>query len=484
MAESQARLDSYPWAIHPQTQWTKGLDLLIEVPARGSRRKAIEDALRAAIREGRLTAGTRLPSTRDLAGQLGLSRGTVSQAYEQLTAEGWLSARAGAGTRVAEGAAAPAAPHPAHAAPSPAPRHDLRPGRPDVSAFPRVAWARAVRRVVHEAPAEAFGYADARGRIELRTALAAYLGRVRGVRIDPSHLVICSGYTQALGIISGVVAAAGARLAAMENPAMSDHVAIVSSRLAVADVDVDADGMRVDDLAASRADVAICTPAHQFPLGGSLSPTRRGRLLSWAAERAAWVIEDDYDGEFRYDRRPIGALQARQPNRVIYVGTTSKSLGPAVRLGWIACPPALLEPLVEAKRLADHQTGPLDQLALAHLIDSGEYDRHLRTMRRAYRRRRDALAAAAAEQLPRARLLGIAAGLHAILELPDGSPPEHELVAALRSASVHVEDLGRYLRGDTEASPPRLVVGYATPAPHAYPAAIKALLRALSERRS
>jgi GntR family transcriptional regulator/MocR family aminotransferase len=195
------------------------------------------------------------------------------------------------------------------------------------------------------------------------------------------------------------------------------------------------------------------------------------------------VIEDDYDGEFRYDRRPIGALQARQPARVIYVGTTSKSLGPAVRLGWIACPPALLEPLAEAKRLADRQTGPLDQLALAHLIESGEYDRHLRTMRRAYRRRRDALAAAVAEQLPRARLLGIAAGLHAILELPEGSPPEDELVAALRSASIHVEGLGEYLRGTPSASP-RLVIGYATPAPHAYAAAIKALLRVLSERRS
>ncbi|WP_405783050.1 PLP-dependent aminotransferase family protein [Streptomyces sp. NBC_00859] len=453
------------------------LDLLIDVAPRGGRRRAVEDGLRAAIRDGRLVAGVRLPSTRDLAAELGLSRGTVSQAYEQLTAEGWLVARTKAGTRVADGAAASVVPV---AAPDPVavpvPRHDLSPGRPDVSSFPRVEWARAVRHAVHEAPAEAFGYGDPRGRPELRSALAGYLGRVRGVRVDPSHLVVCSGYTQGLGLLAGVLAELGVRTAGMENPAVGDHVSIVRPRMAVADVAVDAQGLCVGDLERSGAGAAVCTPAHQFPLGVGMSPGRRAELLAWAGGRGAWVVEDDYDGEFRYDRRPVGALQPRLPHQVAYLGTTSKSLGPAVRLGWIACPPALLEPLVEAKRLADRQTGPMDQLALAHLIGSGAYDSHLRTMRHVYRRRRDDLVAAVGTALPRARVTGIAAGLHAMVELPPG-PSEAHITAALQAASIRVQTLGDYTRGEREAGATSLIVGYATPAPHAYAGAVEALVR-------
>jgi GntR family transcriptional regulator / MocR family aminotransferase len=457
-----------------------GLDLFLEIPRRGTRRRALEDSLRAAIREGRLAPGTRLPSTRSLSAELGLSRGTVAQAYEQLAAEGWLTARTRSGTRVAGGAAPLLWSRADHVSTPTPPRYDLRPGRPDASAFPRGAWATATRFALREAPADAFGFGDPRGRPELRSALAAYLGRVRGVRVDPAHLVICSGYTQALTLLADVFAELGVGTVGMEDPGIGDHVATVAARMRVADIDVDCEGMSCTELAASEADVAVCTPAHQFPLGVSMSPGRRSGLLRWAESRHGWIIEDDYDGEFRYDRRPVGALQSRQPSRVVYVGSVSKTLGPAVRLGWIACPPSLLEPLAEAKRRA-RPTGSLDQLALARLIDTGDYDRHLRASRGAYRDRRDLLAEAVRTRLPGARVLGIEAGLHVILELPAGYPGEDTVAAALRDASVWLDPLGAYTRRSPVCSQsrPALVVGYAAPPAHSYRASINALTEAL-----
>jgi GntR family transcriptional regulator/MocR family aminotransferase len=337
-----------------------------------------------------------------------------------------------------------------------------------------------MRWAVREAPADAFGPGDPRGRAELRGTLAAYLGRVRGVRVDPAHVIICSGYTQALSLLAEAFAGFGVTVAGMENPGIPDHAVIVAGRLRVADIGVDAEGMSAAGLAESGARVALCTPAHQFPLGMSMSPRRRSELTSWVQEHDGWLVEDDYDGEFRYDRRPVGALQSRLPARTVYAGSTSKSLGPAVRLGWIACPPRLLEPLAEAKRLA-RPTSSLEQLAMARLIDSGDYDRHLRAVRRAYRERRDLLAGTLRASLPEARVLGIEAGLHAILELPDGVPGEAAAIAALRAASVGVHPLGAYVRGPSGAAPhaPSLVVGYGTPPAHAYQAAIGALVNGL-----
>ncbi|MEW1838045.1 PLP-dependent aminotransferase family protein [Nonomuraea angiospora] len=457
-----------------------GPELLLELPGWGSRGRALEEALRSAIRGGRLVAGTRLPSSRDLASQLGLSRGTVTQAYEQLVAEGWLTARQGSGTRVAAGTAeAPArSGRSAGSAESAASaRHDLRPGRPDAYAFPREAWARAMRHVLREAPTEVFGFGDPRGRIELRTALASYLGRTRGVRVDPANLIVCSGYTQALGLLAEVFTELGVRTAGMEDPAIGDHVRLLAGRLRVAAVPVDASGLRVDALRDSGAEVAVCTPAHQFPLGVSMAPERRSELLEWADDSLGWIVEDDYDGEFRYDRHPIAALQSRRPSRIVYAGSTSKTIGPAVRLGWIACPPLLLEPLTEAKRRA-RETRPLEQLALARMIELGDYDRHLRTMRRGYQRRRDTLVAAVRSGLPDVRVRGIDAGLHALLELP-AAPSERAVVEAARAASVDVHPLGEYVRGERDRHPPSLVVGYATPPAHSYPAALDALIRGL-----
>lgn len=456
------------------------LELLIDLPPDGSRRKAVEDALRAAIGDGRLPAGTRLPSTRDLSVQLGLSRGTVNAAYTQLTAEGWLTALTGSGTRVADQATlmAPAPPRDPLAAW--VPTHDLAPGRPDISSFPRRPWAKALREAVSEAPTEAFGYGDPRGRIELRSTLSAYLGRVRGVHVAPEHLVVCSGFSQALALLMDVFAEGGTQTVGVENPAMADHVATVSRQHSVVDIPVDGDGLRVDDLEHSGASAVVCTPAHQFPLGVGLSVGRRAQLQAWSRQVDGWVVEDDYDGEFRYEGRTLPALQNRNPGHTVYVGSTSKTLGPAVRLGWVACPGGLLPALVEAKRLADRQTSPLEQLALASLIDSGEYDRYLQAARRSYRGRRDRLLAAVGERLPGVRVLGVEAGLHAILELPAGAPGEREVVAFLRDRSVRVHPFGNYVRGDGGVGArTRIVLGYATPAAHGYSSAVAALVEGL-----
>ncbi|MFI9508992.1 PLP-dependent aminotransferase family protein [Nocardia sp. NPDC052566] len=462
-----------------------GPELLLELPARGTRRRALEEAVRTAIRDGRLAGGTRLPSTRDLAHQLGLARGTVTAVYEQLTAEGWLTARQGAGTEVAEGTAVS---RPALGAGLPRAaqaQHDLRPGRPDTQAFPRGAWARAMRSVLREAPADAFGFGDPRGRPELRTTLSAYLSRVRGVRVDPEHLVICSGYTQALGLLAEVFVDMGVSVVGMEDPTIGDHVGLMSTRLQVADIPLDGAGLSVEMLRESGAEAVICTPSHQFPIGTCMTPQRRSELLAWAARRRGWIVEDDYDGEFRYDRQPVAALQSRQPERVIYIGSTSKTIGPGVRIGWIACPPRLVEPLAEAKRRT-HDWRSMDQLALAHLIDSGDYDRHLRSMRRIYRRRRDILTVAVRNALPDSRIHGIDAGLHAILELPDPTRlGEQEAIEALRAAAILTHPLGDYLRSTEVHYPPALVIGYGTPSERSYEPAIEALRDVLvTARRS
>jgi GntR family transcriptional regulator/MocR family aminotransferase len=455
------------------------LELLIDLPPDGPRGKAVEDAIRAAIGDGRLAAGVRLPSTRDLSVQLGLSRGTINAAYTQLTAEGWLTAQTGSGTRVADQATTMAPAPPRDPLAAWVPKHDLAPGRPDISNFPRRAWAKALREAVTDAPTEALGYGDPRGRIELRTTLSAYLGRVRGVHVAPEHLVICSGFAQGLAVVTDVFAAAGVRSVGMENPAMADHVTTVSQRMRVVDIPVDRDGMVVEELERSAAGAAVCTPAHQFPTGVALSPSRRAALLAWARQAGAYVVEDDYDGEFRYEGRTLPALQSRHPAHTVYVGSTSKTLGPAVRLGWIACPSGLLADVVEAKRLADRQTSPVEQLALAALIDAGEYDRYLQQARRAYRGRRDRLLALVEERLPGVRVRGVDGGLHAILELP-GTLGEREVVAALREVSVRVHPFGNYVRGDGGgAGVTRIVLGYATPPAHGYSSAISALVEAL-----
>ena len=440
--------------------WAGSRDLHVELAPRGERRTALERAVRAAIRDGRLLAGDRLPSTRALAADLGLARGTVAEAYAQLTVEGYLTARPGAPTRVAfSGAAeAPAGPVETRVVP----RLDLEPGTPDVGAFPRGPWLRALRKGFAAAPDSVLGYRDLRGRPELRTALAAYLGRSRGVVADPDRIVVCAGFNEGLALL--LAALPGSSLA-MEDPCLHFHraIALAAGREIVP--------MTVDEHGAvppGDADVALLTPAHQFPLGATLAPERRAAFVRWARERQTVVIEDDYDGEFRYDRQPAGALQGLDPEHVVYAGTASKTLAPGLRLAWLVLPAALVEPVLEAKTRIGGTT-VIEQLALAELISSGGLDRHVRRMRARYRRRRDALLALLGDR----RTRGIAAGLHLVVEVDD----EAAVVAAAAHEGVALQGLGRFWH---DSGPPGLVIGYAAPPQHAYAAALEALGRALA----
>ena len=422
-------------------------------------RAQLERGLRAAVRSGRLHPGTRLPSSRALAAQLGVSRGVVVEAYAQLVAEGYLTARQGDGTRVAAAEAARAAPERAGASPRP-PRYDFSLGLPDLSAFPRAAWLAAMRRALRQVPDARLGHPDPQGLAALRTELAAYLGRVRGVVTGPERVVVCTGFWQGLRVALAALAARGARRLAMEDPSFFIHRWIVGhAGLEAVPVPVDAKGLVVDRLAETDADAVLVTPAHQFPTGVVMAPRRRAALLEWAEGRDAVVIEDDYDAEYRYDREPVGALQGLAPERVIYGGTASKTLAPALRLGWLAVPGRLAEAVASEKAMADGGTGTLDQLAYALLLERGELDRHLRRTRRLYRRRRSELVEAVGRELPGGRVTGVAAGLHAVIELPPGCE-EARVIEAARARGVHVEPMAPN-RFDPASGPPAVLLGYA-----------------------
>ncbi|HEY3612334.1 MAG TPA: PLP-dependent aminotransferase family protein [Gaiellales bacterium] len=452
---------------------TSGPDLHLALTAPGARHAALEDALRAAIRERRLAAGTRLPSTRALAGDLGLSRGTVVEAFAQLTAEGYLEARHGAGTWVAELAPVVAA----HVAPSEparrAARFSFSPGLPDLTSFPQAAWMSALRQGLRGTAAASLGYGDARGRRELREQLASYLARARGVHADPDLVVVCAGFRHGLSLVARALGATGATAVAMEDPCAPPHRAVVAAAgLAIEPLPVDERGARTDLLGAASA--AVLSPAHQFPTGVVLASERRAAAVAWAAAGGGLVVEDDFDGEFRYDRQPIGALQALAPDSVAYGGTASKTLAPGLRLAWLVVPPRLLEPIVALRGAEDMHVSALDQVALCELIASGAYERHVRRMRARYRGRRDRLLALLAERAPALVPVGISAGLGLLIELPAGGPTAAELVAAAAARSIELEPLGPYhAHGDAPSE--GIVAGFGALPEHDFDAGLSAL---------
>lgn len=434
-------------------------------------------ALREAIRSGRLAPGTRLPPYRTLSADLGIARNTVAEAYAELVAEGWLTARQGSGTRVAP-RAAPARRGPASPVPSPPPArpaYNLLQGQPDASSFPRSSWLTSARRALTAAPTEAFGPGDPHGRPELREALAEYLARARGVRTDPASIVISSGFAHSLRLLVRVLRGP----MAVEAYGLAFHRGILAAaRMRTVPLAVDAEGARTGELAASGARSVLLTPAHQFPTGGPLGPERRAAVVDWARTTGGTVLEDDYDGEFRYDRQPVGALQGLDPERVVHLGSVSKSLSPAVRLGWMVLPGPLVAEVVAAKGEREATASALDQLTLADLITSGAYDRHVRRMRQRYRRRRDLLVAALAERAPHIDVSGVAAGLHAVLELPPGT--EDAAVRAALARGLVLDGLAGYRHPDsTMPVQDGLVVGYGTPPEHAFSGALEALCRIL-----
>jgi GntR family transcriptional regulator/MocR family aminotransferase len=429
----------------------EGLDLALELRRdAGPLHAQLEQALRAAIRDGRLVARTPLPASRVLSAELGVARSVVTEAYGQLAAEGWLDIRARALPRVAHVAAEGRADDQAVAAP-PAPRYELRPGAPDLALFPRADWLKSLRAALQTAPDSALGYGPAEGVSALRATLAAYLGRVRGVH-GAGRPLVCQGASQALLVAVGAIERERGRpaLVAVEDPSHADMRAFLARQgVRMVGVPVDADGVIVDAIP-TDADALLVTPAHQFPLGVVLAPERRAALVTRARRDELWIVEDDYDAEHRYDRAPVGALQGIAPDRVVSLGSVSKTLAPALRLGWLVTPPGLREQALAARAGLDRGAPTIDQLALADFIERGALDRHLRRSRRTYRRRRDALVAG----LPDGRVGGIAAGLHLTLRV-DGDELAVQTAAARRGVAVDVLSRHRMTPGD-----PVLLLGY------------------------
>ena len=457
-----------------------GSDLHLEL--NGPRLRAgLMDALREAVRTGRLVPGTRLPSSRSLAADLGVARNTVADSYAELIAEGWLTAQHGSGTRVAKRAeprrATPAAPR---TGPTPRrPMYGLMPGSPNLAEFPRTQWLTAARRALTAAPHDAFGYGDALGRVELRSVLADYLARSRGVYAEPERVVICSGFYHGLMLMAQALQARGVRSVAVESYGFDVYRdALASAGLRTPPLYVDESGARTDDLVRLRGVGAVLlTPAHQYPTGVELRPDRRAAAVDWARATGGLILEDDYDGEFRYDRQPVGALQVLDPERVVYFGSVSKSLAPGLRLAWMVLPEELVPEIVAAKGHVDWSSA-LEQLTLAEFIGSGAYDRHVRSMRLRYRRRRDQLVAALAQRARGIRVTGMAAGLQAVLELPRGT--ERSVVQAAARQGLAVSGMAefRYEVGGSGWHLPEqdaLVVGYAAASDSAWAGALDAL---------
>jgi len=435
-------------------------DLLLDVEAQppGARHARLAAAFRTAIRGGVLPPGSLLPPSRLLAADLGCSRWTVTEVYQQLVAEGYAHARVGSGTRVAtlSGASPPQEPEPAP--PPAAAGLDLAPGLPDLRAFPVDRWLSAMRTATSALPYHRFGYPALGGEPALRRMLADYLRRVRGADTHPEEITVCTGVTDAVTRLCSAARAAGLDGVAVEDPGWTRlRQAIAATGLRVVPVPVDEQGLRVEALAASGVRMVVVSPAHQFPTGVVLSPARRAALLAWAGRVDGLIVEDDYDAEFRYDRRPVGALHGADPQHVALTGSLSKTLSPALGLGWLATPPRWTGPV----RTLHQATAPgiLDQLALAEYIGSGGYDRHLRAARRRYRTRRDALLAALDRRLPGRTVSGAAAGLHLLLPGAVSGGDAREVVARAASAGVRTACARQY-RVANRALDAALVLGY------------------------
>jgi GntR family transcriptional regulator / MocR family aminotransferase len=346
---------------------------------------------------------------------------------------------------------------------TPPPPLDLSPGVPDLSGFPRTAWLRAERHVLTHAGVTDLGYPDPRGVGWLRTELAGWLSRTRGLRVNPEEIIVVTGVAQALTLLGQHLRRSGITEIAVEDPGSRGTRDLLAYwGLRSTPISVDEHGLNVTDLCATDLRAAVLTPAHQFPTGVVLAPGRRRDLLDWAAGAGALIIEDDYDAEFRYDRAPVPALHASAPDHVAYTGSTSKTLAPGMRLGWLIPPARMHADLVAAKRFADLGSPVLPQMVLARLIATGELEQHIRHVRKRQRVRRDALLTAIREHLPEARVRGIAAGLHLLVTFPGLDTPDTDIAERILEAGVLVHPLSWHCQGNEV---PGLVLGYAAYTP-------------------
>ena len=452
--------------------------------ARGERTDWLTARIREAVLGHALATGSRLPSSRVLAAELGFSRGTVAEAYRRLTEEGLIAGSAGAGTIVVAPAAhassipggRPGRPRAAVSRlPAGAPEPiDLATGMPDLAAFPRAAWLRAEKEALDTATSRWLGYAPPEGIEELRGELSAWLGRSRGVIAPPDRIIVTAGVTGAISLLAQILRADGHTTIAVEDPSAEGSRRILDYWMPrTSPVPVDDDGLETRALAASDARAVLVTPAHQYPTGVVLSPERRRDLVAWGQDGENLIIEDDYDAEYRYDRRPVRAVQPLAPETVAYTESLSKTLAPALRLGWLVPPTAFHRRLVELRWATDLGSPALPQVTLAHLLRNGTLERHLRTMRTRHRARRDTAIAALHERMPQLQVRGIAAGLHLVVRFPD-SVDDEQLAADARSEGIIVQPLSRHYAG---AGTPGLVINYAGHHPARLQAAIRALAR-------
>jgi len=463
--------------------------------------------LRQAIADGQLAMGSRLPPTRVLAAELRVSRGVVTEAYRRLAEDGHVEGRRRGGTVVvAAPLLQPSVPCGTRPCRGPAPvvanravpgtlfagepnadvfdalratraRIDFTPGLPDLTAFPRAAWLRAERAVLAELSAENLGYGDPRGAPQLRRAVATWLATSRGIRVEPDEVLIVAGTAQALTLLHPVLRADGIDSVAVEDPgSLGTRQHLQNGALATPPVPVDDGGVRVDALRVTGARAVLLTPAHQFPTGVVTSGERRRELLRWAKD-GGLIMEDDYDAEHRYDRPPVAALRSLLADRVCYMGSVSKLLAPALRIGWVVPPPRYRDALTDAKRFTDLGNAVLPQLVLARLMESGDLERHLHLLRGRHRRRRDAMINAIAEHLPGAVVHGASAGLHLTVTYAS-EVPDTELAAAALARGVKCQPLSwhRQMPGH-----PGLVLGYAATPPGAIAEGVAALGEALRE---
>jgi GntR family transcriptional regulator/MocR family aminotransferase len=467
----------------------QALSELLVVLDRASRvtlRAQLSAALREAVVSGRLADGTRLPPSRVLAAQLGVARGVVVAAYEQLTMSGYLIARPGMGTVVSSGALVPEGDIdfvPAYLPRPREPRWNMHPTWPDVSAFPRADWLAAVQRVLSRMPSEAWGYGDPRGAVELREALARRVARTRACHAAPECIVVTNGSRQAHHLVLRLLAERGGRRVAVEDPGwVMQRLATADAGMEAVPVAIDELGMRVQRLRDLDVQAAILTPAHQFPTGVTLAPARRTALLDWAKDSGAMIVEDDYDADFRYDGEPLPALQSLDPERVITIGSLSKTFAPALRIGWILAPRELAAAAARLKERMDNGSPLLEQLVVAELETSGRLDRHMRRMARTYAARRATLALTLERALPDVRVRGIAAGLHAIAELP-GDVGEQAVVDEARARGLALEGVSSY-RVVSAPAPAMLALGYANVSEPAIVRAIATLAEAIARVRT
>ncbi|AEI43566.1 PLP-dependent aminotransferase family protein [Paenibacillus mucilaginosus] len=402
--------------------------------------RQVFEALRGAILSGTLASGFKLPSTRELAAELGVSRNVILEAYELLMSEGYITGRSGSGTFVAEGARlegyAPEAPAERQQAAEltgdavPAPGGiSFRTGRPALEFFPVKQWASALQEVCLEASPDDLSYGDPAGAPELRRVLAEHLWRTRGVVCRPERILVTNGALQALQIIVRLLLGCGDE-AVVEDPSNEDLRSVLTATGAsLRLLPVDEDGLMTRELPRDgiRPKCIYVTPSHQFPMGGILPVQRRIELARYVQGRDSWIIEDDYDSEFRYDGPPVHSLQSLCPEHVIYIGTFSKTLFPSLRIGYMVLPERFVERARQIKRLSDYQTPTLEQLALARFMGSGHLSTHVHRMKKIYKKRRAHLLQALHEQLGSGfRVWGRPAGLHLVLELETPLPPDFE----------------------------------------------------------